>query len=173
MIITKLTGEIIYFSPLRVGAHDQSHWNELNLRTWFENKAYGILGDGGFTFNRKDDVTKIDGKKPHKRPKKGRLTLEQKDYNRSLSQMRVVVENSIRRIKEWKILATTFRHWCYGRGQIDGNDILRICIVLANRKIQQNPPRSHDWIAPDWREKGSRLAGCRGPRQGEKEARWE
>ena len=31
MIITKLNGEIIYFSPLCVGAHDQSHWNEFHL----------------------------------------------------------------------------------------------------------------------------------------------
>ena len=51
MIITKLTSEIIYFSPLHVGAHDQSHWNELELHTWFISKPFGILGDGGFTFN--------------------------------------------------------------------------------------------------------------------------
>jgi hypothetical protein len=31
MLITKLNGEIIYFSPLQVGAHDQSQWKELNL----------------------------------------------------------------------------------------------------------------------------------------------
>ena len=31
MFITKLDGEIIYYSPVRVGAHDQLHWNELNL----------------------------------------------------------------------------------------------------------------------------------------------
>ena len=31
MMITKLDGEIIYYSPFRIGAHDQAHWNELNL----------------------------------------------------------------------------------------------------------------------------------------------
>ena len=51
MFITKLDGEIIYYSPVRVGAHDQSHWNELNLRNLFVEKSYGVLGDGGFTFN--------------------------------------------------------------------------------------------------------------------------
>ena len=35
MFITWLTGEIIYFSPARIGAHDQSHWNELHLRDKF------------------------------------------------------------------------------------------------------------------------------------------
>ena len=27
MIITKLDGEIIYYSPFRIGTHDQAHWN--------------------------------------------------------------------------------------------------------------------------------------------------
>lgn len=59
MIITKLNGEIIYHSPLRVGAHDQAHWNELNLREKFVGKEYGIMGDGGFTFNQSADEQQI------------------------------------------------------------------------------------------------------------------
>ena len=35
MVVTKLNGEIIYYSPLRVGTHDQSHWNELRLQDIF------------------------------------------------------------------------------------------------------------------------------------------
>ena len=53
IIITKLNGEIIYFSPVQVGAHDQKQWNYLNLRSLFLGKTYGIIGDGGFTFNQK------------------------------------------------------------------------------------------------------------------------
>jgi hypothetical protein len=51
MIITKLNGEIIYCSPFHIGAHDQAHWNELNLQQHFVGKMYDIMGDGGFTFN--------------------------------------------------------------------------------------------------------------------------
>ena len=42
MLITKLDGEIIYFSPLHVGAHDQSHWNELGHHNLFLWKSYGV-----------------------------------------------------------------------------------------------------------------------------------
>ena len=86
-IITKLTGEIIYYSPLHVGPHDQSHWNELNLHTWFVGKEYKIMGDGGFTFDPKSAIEKIGGQKPFKKPKKGTLTSEQIDFNRRLLQM--------------------------------------------------------------------------------------
>ena len=104
MFITNLHGEILYYSPMRIGAHDQSHWNELGLRQMFLNKEYGILGDGGFTFNRKKDAIEIRGYKPHKKPKGGDITQEQKDWNRRLSQMRVVVETSIHYVKKWKVL---------------------------------------------------------------------
>ena len=59
MFITKLNGEIIFYSPLQVGAHDQSHWNELELRETILGKVYGIMGDGGFMFNWKDDESII------------------------------------------------------------------------------------------------------------------
>ena len=152
MIITKLNGEIIYFSPLRVGAHDQAHWNELQLRNWFIGKPYGILGDGGFSFNPDPTQPAINGKQPIRKPRKGVLTNEQKRYNHKLAEMRVVVENSIRAIKSFKIMSTVFRHWRYGQGQIDGNDILRVCVCLANRRIKKNPLRGPDWKASHWRE---------------------
>ena len=152
MFITKLNGEIVYFSPLRVGAHDQSHWNELHLRDWFKKKEYGIMGDGGFTFNVKNEKEQIKGYKPAKKPKGGVLTPQQKLSNKKLSQLRVVVENSIRCVKRWKILAGTFRHWRYGKGQISGDNILTICVVLANREIKKRPLRDADWVHPSLRK---------------------
>jgi hypothetical protein len=46
--------------------------------------------------------------------------------------MRVVVENSIRRVKVRKILRYTYQHWRYGKGQIDGKNILTITVILLN-----------------------------------------
>ena len=69
MFITKLDSEILYYSPLRVGSHDQAHWNELGLRNLFVGKSYGILADGGFTLNRKGDAVQIQGYKPHQKSK--------------------------------------------------------------------------------------------------------
>ena len=74
MFITKLDGEIIYFSPLHVDTHDQSHWNELELHNLFLWKSYGVMGDGSFTFNRKSDCVQIHGYKPFKRPARGSLS---------------------------------------------------------------------------------------------------
>ena len=87
MVITKLNGEIIYYSPLRVSAHDQSHWNELNLCERFIDKEFGIMGDGRFTFNLKDEEILIEGFKPHKKPKRRTLTNAQKRWNTKLSEV--------------------------------------------------------------------------------------
>ena len=148
MFITLLNGEIIFFSPVRIGAHDQAHFNELNLRERFIGKHFGILGDGGFFFNRHEDTVMIEGYKPIKSPK----TAADKLYNKRLSQMRVVVENSIRRVKQWRIFQGVYRHWRLGQGQIPINDILTVAVVLANRSIKECPPRQGDWMAPEWKE---------------------
>ena len=45
-----------------------------------------------------------------------------------------------------------FRHFRNGKGQISENDILTICMSLANRKIVKNPLCSHNWTSSDFRE---------------------
>jgi hypothetical protein len=57
------------------------------------------MGDNGFTFNRQFDKIEIISYKSYKKPKKDNLTLIQKNWNRKLSQMRVMVENLICHIK--------------------------------------------------------------------------
>ena len=111
IIITKLTGEIIYFSPVQAGAHDQKQWNLLNLHSFFLGKTYGIIGDGGFTFNTKTEPERINGEKPFKKLKKGTLTVHQKNWNRRLSEMRVIVKNTIWVLKVFKIVGLVFCHW--------------------------------------------------------------
>lgn len=46
---------------------------------------------------------------PHKKPKGGELTTEQKAENRQLAQQRIFVEHSVRRIKGWRILRDDYR----------------------------------------------------------------
>jgi len=46
---------------------------------------------------------------PHKKPKGGELTPEQRDENRRLAQQRIYVEHGIRRIKGWRILRDEYR----------------------------------------------------------------
>lgn len=47
---------------------------------------------------------------PHKKPKGGTLTDAQKVRNRQISQVRVIVENSIARLKIFRVLAERYRH---------------------------------------------------------------
>jgi hypothetical protein len=47
---------------------------------------------------------------PHKRPKGGELTVEQKEENKQLSSWRVRVEHGIRRIKAFRIMRDDYRH---------------------------------------------------------------
>ncbi len=61
MIVTKLNGEIIYYSPLHIGVHNQEHFNHLNLHSLFIGKPYGLLADGEFTLNCQTDAVPING----------------------------------------------------------------------------------------------------------------
>ncbi len=46
---------------------------------------------------------------PHKKPKGGELTLEQKEENKEIARQRIVVEHAIRRIKGWRIVRDQYR----------------------------------------------------------------
>lgn len=46
---------------------------------------------------------------PHKKPRGGELTEEQRQENRQISQKRIYVEHGIRRIKGWRILREDYR----------------------------------------------------------------
>ena len=69
-----------------------------------------------------------------------------------------MVENAICVIKTFKILNGVFRHWRGGKGQIKGDDVLTICVTLANRRIKENKLRGENWVASDWREMFELLA---------------
>ena len=47
---------------------------------------------------------------PHKKPKKGELTAEQKASNRELSKRRIVAEHGIGKMKIWRIAADKYRN---------------------------------------------------------------
>jgi len=50
-IMVLLTGVIIWYSPASLMHNDQSAWNHYALRSKFEDKTFGVVGDGGYTFN--------------------------------------------------------------------------------------------------------------------------
>ena len=54
-------------------------------------------------FNKKNKTIRINGFVPHKRTE-GKLTPERATFNTSLRKMRVVVENSLAQLKNFRIL---------------------------------------------------------------------
>lgn len=146
ILVWILTGLIIWISPTFRGAHDQRDFNRTNIRDWFVGKDYGLLADGGFTLNRVSDSVKIKGLVPRKRPKKGKLTDADKIYNKNISQYRVVVENSIGKLKSWRVLKGIFRQQKESEHmKIHIDDVIYVCAVLANREIEKIPLRKPGW----------------------------
>jgi hypothetical protein len=146
MFICNLAGEILYYSSAIDGAHDQRDWNSLGLQRLFEGKNYGIMGDGGFFFNHKADSVEIKGVKPFTGQD---LNDEQKKFNKLLSSMRVVVENSIARVKHWRVIKETYRnHKSWDDKGISLDDVMNVIVPLTNRKIKQNPIRNVNWMNP-------------------------
>jgi len=66
-----------------------------------------LLADSGY-----QGLSKLHAKSqtPHKKPRKGELSGEQKQSNRELARRRVVVEHVIRSLKIFRILAERYRN---------------------------------------------------------------
>jgi len=155
LIIVLLDGPIIYLSCVDRGSNDQSLWNREECRRLFENKSYGVLGDGGFSFNRVFDTTTIIGQTPKKKPRKTKkqpkrdLTQNEKKKNTMISRYRVVVENTIGQVKQWSILAKKYRHFTAKKEvqRIDFGDIVFVCAALTNIRIKKKPLRKENWTS--------------------------
>jgi len=69
---------------------------------------------------------------PFKKPKGGKLTQDQNDYNRQVSSIRVRVEHCIGWVKNWAIIATRFRcsHSIYSL-------VMQVVCGLVNRQTER------------------------------------
>ena len=66
--------------------------------------------------------------------------------------MRVVVENSIERVKTWKILKGTYQHWRCGKGQISANNVLTVAVALSNHEIKKSSTHKARYAASDQKQ---------------------
>jgi hypothetical protein len=100
-VITDVKGEILDIDPGHRGPTSDKRLHEQSQRVAPFSKAVP-LGDLGYQG--------VPGMQvPHKKPKGGELTQEQKEENRQLSSVRVHVEHGIRRIKGWRIVRDEYR----------------------------------------------------------------
>ena len=87
----------------------------------------GVLGDSAYQGLRSLHPL---GRSPHKKPHKRELTADEKLYNRAFSQRRIIVENIIRRVRQYQCLTQTDRE--HRRRHTE-----RVCAVagLVNRQL--------------------------------------
>lgn len=103
-IITTEAGRIVSVSPSAPGTvHDitiRRHGPPLPENA----RGYADSGYQGY----QNDHPELDI--PYKKPKKGKLTKDEKEYNHTLSRFRVRVEHAIGRMKKFRILADRYRY---------------------------------------------------------------
>ena len=103
-VITTQAGRIVCVSPSTPGTvHDIT----IRRRGPPLPKGARGYGDSGYQGYQEDHP---DFDMPYKKPKKGKLTKEEKEYNHALSRFRVRVEHAIGRIKKFRILADRYRY---------------------------------------------------------------
>ena len=70
---------------------------------------------------------------------------KKKNFNRALSEIRVVIVNVNKKLKDWRILATKYRHSLEENNFIKFNEVFRVCVLLTQKKIQEKPLRNSNW----------------------------
>jgi IS5 family transposase len=104
IVVNKHSREIICVHVDKGRKHDFRLFKESKLPIL---KSIEIQADSGYQgIQKKHENSRI----PHKGKKKNRLTEQQKKENHQLSSTRVVVENIIRTLKIFRILAEKYRN---------------------------------------------------------------
>ena len=127
-IVVTPEGEIIHTGEAASGStHDKTMFDDSGVGDRLEgDEAY--MGDKGYQGIQRDCKAVL----PHKRPKGGKLTEKQKAHNSRLSSMRVVVEHTIGWMKNFRVLAQTYRH-----PRESHNRVFEIVAGLVNRRIRR------------------------------------
>ena len=135
-IVVAPNGELLAVSQTVPGScHDKKLYDESGVGNKLDDDE-AMMGDSGFQGIQHGHRAVL----PHKKPKDGELTKEQKKYNRQVSQIRVVVENSIGQIKIFRVAAEVYRH-----ARESYNGIFQIVAALVSRRIRKRPLRRTTW----------------------------
>ena len=100
-VVTDTTGEILAIDAGHRGpASDKTIYVESSVREQFPNAAK--QADKGYHGAK-------DVEMPHRKPRGGELTAEQREQNQQMAKVRVRVEHGIRRVKAFKIVRENYR----------------------------------------------------------------
>ena len=104
VVFGQKTGKIICIAHEKGKTHDFRLFKSSRVRF---HKLLKVIADKGY-----QGIAKIHklSKTPIKKPRGGKLTKEQKQYNRQLNRLRVVIEHVNRRLKIFNILSYRYRN---------------------------------------------------------------
>lgn len=132
-VVVTPDGTIIDVSDTVPGSqHDKSLYDDSGAGERLEPEE-AMMGDSGYQGIQHDHLAVL----PHKKPRGGQLTEQQKAHNRSVSQARVIVENTLAQVKSFRVLSDRYRH-----PRASHNETFVIVAALVNRRIQRRPLRS-------------------------------
>ena len=142
------TGKIWWNTRVYPGGFvDQQIWNIANLRNYFSESKVTIIGDRGFTFNKKNEQHPINSFNPFSYGN-ANLSQTEKEISHFISSRRSMVEHVFKRIKDWKIIGGLCRHFIpFRQGDSSKYDYLNIDHVLDviccihNIDIETHPMR--------------------------------
>lgn len=124
------SGYIHFLSPSYDGSvHDKTIWDDLSVKTAGQN----LLMDLGFLGAEND---RIDVILPFKKPKKGKLSIIQKQLNQALNSLRVTIEHAFGSIKRLKIIREKIRLKGYDKREI----VMKIAVALHNFRTTSRKP---------------------------------
>ena len=125
-IIVTPEGEIIQVSKTEPGSKsDKKIFDESELGDMDDEDAY--MGDKGYQGIQHDHNAVL----PDKKPKGKELSLEQKARNKRISKVRIVVEHTFGKVKNYQVLSQRYRH------PRDSHDtVFEIVAGLVNRQIR-------------------------------------
>ena len=147
LLLVLLDGRYVNASQVCPGSHDQRDWLRTGWRSLFVGKRYGIGGDARFTFNHKKEQPQIRAYTPPQK-KRGQPTLTDAQLleHAKFSQLRVIVENAIKRLRSWGCLSQKFRYYSVSRRPVCSLDLcLHACMVIEHRRMKEQPLRPTGW----------------------------
>lgn len=118
-------GYIHFLSSSYEGSvHDKSIWGDLNIDT----KQINLLMDLGFQGAEKDRLEVI---LPFKKPRNRELNEGQKQINKALGSLRVIIEHAFAGVKRLKIVRNKIRL----RGYEKREQVIKIAVALHNLRV--------------------------------------
>jgi len=104
LVIDGLNGKVICVYESKGAVHDFEIFKQSNIRILDDILLVGDKGFQGICTFHAFSMT------PYKKPKNGKLTIEQKAFNSNLSKFRILIEHVNRRIKRFRILQMRYRN---------------------------------------------------------------